>query len=97
MASRRAGVDHGLVSLSGLGMICCCRDNDSVELAYAVAELHILHLEGAYISYVYFREHKSINIPGVPPWPLMRACYHGGSQWSDRQVVRAEAFTHGSL
>ncbi len=44
MASRRAGVDHGLVFLSGFD----CTNHGSVETAYAVAEVHILHLDGAH-------------------------------------------------
>ncbi len=44
MASRRAGIDHGLVFLSGFD----CRNHGSVEKVYAVAEVHILHVEGAH-------------------------------------------------
>ncbi len=40
MASRRAGVDHGLVFLSGFDFPTCFA---AVETAYAVAEIHILH------------------------------------------------------
>ncbi len=74
MASHRAGVDHGLVFLPGFDfhMFGRCRNHGSVETAYAVAEVHILHMEGAHWFFNRFREHLSVNIPGIPPGPFMR-------------------------
>ncbi len=51
---------------------------DSVETAYAEAEVHILRLEGALRFFDRFRQRLQVNISGVPPGPLMRMrCYRG--------------------
>ncbi len=47
--------------------LCCCKDHGSVETVYAVAQLHILRLEGACSFFGHFWKCLPINLPDVTP------------------------------
>ncbi len=57
--------------LAGFGLphiLCCCRNHESVETAYAEAGMHILRSKGEHRV----QECLPIDIPRVPPGTLMR-------------------------